>query len=161
LLGGEAVNKTVYALLVQGGIRHGVWRELLLAARFGTVGIIATAVHIVAIFLLLSKTLLPTLVANMLAFLTAFGISFIGHYLWTFRSPGCVGKAIRRFLLISITAFVVNTMLLASLISTGWISTTASAIVSATVIPVITFLASRLWGFQSYRRNESTLNCID
>lgn len=134
--------------LGEGSIRNWLWRELTVTARFGLVGITSTCVHILIVWLLLSQTSLPTLVANMLAFLTAFGISFTGNYLWTFRSPGHPGKTMGRFLLISFSAFAVNSLLLAGLLSAGWLAPTASAIVSAAVIPVITFLASRLWGFK-------------
>jgi putative flippase GtrA len=131
------------------GARRGwLCRELVIAIRFGMVGITATGVHILIVWLLLSQTSLPTLVANMFAFLTAFGISFTGNYLWTFRSPGCPGKAMRRFLVISGSAFAVNTLLLSSLLRSGWLSSTEAATVSAAVIPVITFLASRFWGFK-------------
>jgi putative flippase GtrA len=142
------VSKKGDASLVLESIRNWIWRELAVATRFGLVGITATCVHILIVWLLLSKTLLPTLVANMLAFLTAFGISFTGNYLWTFGSPGHPGKAMRRFLMISVSAFAVNSLLLAWLLTTGWLAPTASAIVSATAIPAITFWASRLWGFK-------------
>ncbi|NWG39428.1 MAG: GtrA family protein [Hydrogenophilaceae bacterium] len=123
-------------------------RELLTAARFGLVGIAATAVHILTVWTLLSVTLLPAIVANLVAFLTAFGVSFAGNYLWTFRTPGYPTEAARRFFVISGGAFVANTLLFASLLKGAWFSPTVSAIVSATVVPVISFTASRLWGFR-------------
>jgi putative flippase GtrA len=136
----------------KGGVRARLWHELLVAARFGMIGVTATAVHVLIVWLLLSGTSLPPLVANMFAFLTAFGISFAGNYLWTFRSPGNPIKAMRRFLLISVSAFAVNTLLLAGLLRGGWFSPTAAAIVSAAVVPMITFLAARLWGFRDYKK---------
>jgi putative flippase GtrA len=137
------------------GTRARLWHELVVVARFGMVGITATAVHILMVWLLLSKTALPPLIANMFAFLTAFGISFAGNYLWTFGSPGNPGKAMRRFVLISASAFAVNTLLLASLLRGGWLSPTVAAIVSAAVVPTITFLASRLWGFKGHKEASS------
>lgn len=134
-----------------GRLRAWLWRELFVAARFGMVGVAATAVHILIVWLLLSETTLQPLVANMFAFLTAFGISFTGNYFWTFSSPGDPGKAMRRFLLISVSAFALNTLLLASLLRGGWLSPIVAAIVSAAVVPAITFLASRLWGFQNHK----------
>jgi putative flippase GtrA len=142
-------------LLDKGGTRARLWHELVVAARFGMVGITATAVHILMVWLLLSETALPPLIANMFAFLTAFGISFAGNYLWTFGSPGNPGKAMRRFVLISASAFAVNTLLLASLLRGGWLSPTVAAIVSAAVVPAITFVASRLWGFKGHKEASS------
>jgi putative flippase GtrA len=141
--------------LDQGGTRARLWHELVVAARFGMVGITATAVHILMVWLFLSETALPPLIANMFAFLTAFGISYTGNYLWTFGSPGNPGKAMRRFFLISVSAFALNTLLLAILLRAGWLSPTVAAIVSAAIVPAITFVASRLWGFQGHKEAAS------
>jgi putative flippase GtrA len=134
-----------------------VWRELFTAARFGVVGIAATVVHILIVWTLLSVTLLSALVANTFAFLIAFGVSFAGNYLWTFGSPGCPAQAARRFFVISGGAFAVNILLLASLVHGAWLSPVASAIVSAAVIPVITFTANRLWGFRRPKRDTGKI----
>ncbi len=123
-------------------------RELIFATRFGMVGITATAVHIIVVSFLLSEIQFPTLLANTLAFLTAFSISFTGNYFWTFQTPGSLRKVMQRFLLISISAFIANTLLLATILSAKWFSPLFSAIVSATLIPVMTFLVSRLWVFR-------------
>jgi putative flippase GtrA len=129
-------------------VRRKLWRETIIAARFGLVGVMATVVHIVVVSFVLSETLLPTLLANTLAFLAATCISFTGNYIWTFQSPGDPRRAMRRFLLISVSAFVANTLLLVTIIQAGWLSPLFATISSAAIIPLITFLASRLWGFQ-------------
>lgn len=123
-------------------------RELLTILRFGSVGVIATVVHILVVWVLLNHTRLPALISNAIAFLTAFGVSFFGHYFWTFQNPGNPGRAIRRFLLISTGGFAMNTLLLAAMLRIGWLSPFASAVVSVAIIPLVTFLASRLWGFR-------------
>lgn len=132
--------------------RKRFWMEAIIASRFGLIGIIATFIHVLVISILLSETQLPILMANTLAFLGAFSISFTGNYFWTFESPGDLSRAMWRFLLISASAFLVNTLILVILIRVGWLTPFLSAIFSATVIPVITFLASRLWGFRYVRR---------
>lgn len=128
---------------------HGrVLREVLTAARFGVVGLAATALHIGVVWILLSHTALPALLANLIAFLCAFGISFTGNYIWTFSAPGSPGRAMRRFFLISLAAFIANSMLLAAILAGGWLSPRLAAVASASMAPSITFLASRLWGFR-------------
>lgn len=123
------------------------WREALIAARFGFVGIIATAVHIMTVWILLEETAIAPVTANTLAFLMAFAISFAGNYLWTFRSPGNPRRAVFRFFVIAACTFAVNTLLLSILVHQGWFSSVVSAICSAAVVPVISFIASRLWVF--------------
>jgi putative flippase GtrA len=129
------------------------WRELLIAARFGLVGIVATAVHIMVVWLSLGEAGITPISANTLAFLMAFGISFAGNYLWTFRSPGSPRRAMFRFFVIAVCAFAANTLLLAFLVHKGWFSPVVSAIFSASVVPVISFVASRLWGFEGYKES--------
>ncbi|MBH3341405.1 GtrA family protein [Pseudomonas mendocina] len=127
-------------------------REMIIASRFTLVGITATGVHILVLWLLISHAGLSTLLANLFAFMTAFGISFAGNYIWTFSAPGQPYKAVRRFLLISGTAFVTNSLLLAWLLSTKWLAPIHAALFCAAAIPAITFVASRLWGFNYSRR---------
>jgi len=128
-------------------IGHKLLVEFLLAIRFGLVGILATAIHIATLWMLLSNTLLPVLVANTIAFINAFGFSFAGNYLWTFGAPGSPRRAMSRFFTISVSAFALNSVLLGAILKLGWFEPALAAIGSAVVIPVITFSASRFWGF--------------
>ncbi len=130
------------------------WRELLIAARFGLVGIFATVVHITVIWLLLKQAGTTLILANTLAFLTAFDISFLGNYVWTFRSPGNPRRAMFRFFLIAVSAFAANTLILVFLMQGEWFSPIFAAIFSASVVPVISFAASRLWGFKDHKETN-------
>jgi putative flippase GtrA len=124
------------------------WREVLTASRFGLVGVSATVVHIMVVWLLLKQAGLTPISANTLAFLTAFGVSFTGNYLWTFGSPGKPWRAIIRYLFIAVSAFSVNTTILVFLVYGGWFSVLSSAVFSAAIVPVVSYSASRLWGFE-------------
>ena len=123
--------------------------ELVVALRFGVIGILATAIHIAVVWLLLSTSGLPTLLANTIAFINACGISFTGNYFWTFGAPGAPRRALCRFLTISISAFFLNSLLLSAILQLQLFSPPLAASGSAAVIPLITFLASRFWGFKS------------
>lgn len=124
------------------------FHEILIAGRFGLIGILSTLVHVSTIWLIFLFTNITPIVANTFAFLTAFSISFTGNYLWTFRSPGSPLRAIFRFFFIAINAFLVNTLVLNFLVYKGWFLPLTSAILSASLVPFITFLASRLWCFK-------------
>ncbi|MCM8627397.1 GtrA family protein [Accumulibacter sp.] len=136
------------SLLATRAPGRGACREFLAAARFGLIGLMATAVHLLMVWQLIARTELPALVANLLAFLTAFWVSFVGNYFWTFQVPGSPWRALCRFLLIATSGLALNTLLLACLLSGNLLSPTAAALVSTAAVPAVTFLASRFWGFR-------------
>lgn len=129
-------------------LKRTLWREWLFAARFGLVGIAATAFHLAVAWILLKSTEVAPILVNTTAFLLAFGVSFVGNYVWTFRSPGNAGRAISRFFAIAVCAFAANTVILAFLLQKGWLSPVASVLVSAAVVPIMSYTASRRWGFR-------------
>lgn len=126
---------------------NSILSEIFLIIRFGMVGSVATMIHVLTLWALLSKATLSIFFANTISFFCAFGFSFIGNYLWTFGAPGSPKGALRRFFFISANAFLVNNVVLALVLRLGWIDSTCAALCSALVIPVITFLASRFWCF--------------
>ena len=135
------------ALKAQRSSNENFFREIITAARFGLVGLISTVVHIAIVFLLLTFASVGPMLANTLAFLTAFCISFTGNYLWTFRSPGNPRRAAFRFFVIAFGAFIINTLILSFLIQGNWFSVGFSAMIAASAMPALSYLLSRFWGF--------------
>ncbi|WP_153098808.1 GtrA family protein [Paraburkholderia hayleyella] len=123
-------------------------REIIIASRFGLVGLLSTTVHITIVWLLLVTSSISPIAANTTAFLVAFVISFSGNYLWTFRSPGSPHRAAFRFFIIAVCAFIINTTILAFLVRKNWFPAAFSATISASVVPAISYSLSRLWGFR-------------
>lgn len=129
----------------------------MVISRFSVVGVAATLCHMLIVWTLITMGI-STLLANVLAFLSAFAVSFGGHYWWTFRVPGNPKRAATRFLIISSAAFAANNMLLVILLRVSWFSPVVSAVIAAMVIPVLTFMLSRLWAFQPGTRAPSLLD---
>jgi hypothetical protein len=75
---------------------------------------------------LIETTNAPVLLANLIAFLTAFGISQ-----FTGQSKG------GRFFLVSSSAFAANTLLLAFLTRAEWLQPAVAAVLAAAVIPYL------------------------
>lgn len=130
-------------------------RNLATVARFGLVGLAATGMHMLALHFLCSRTALPILAANTLAFLLAFGISFSGHYLWTFRAPGTPLRAAVRFFVIAGIAFLLNTLTLVVVNASGLLAPFHASLVAVFVIPPTTYIASRLWAFQAAQSSNA------
>ena len=131
-----------------GTIIHQVKQEVLTMSRFTLVGIAAACVHISIVWALITQLGIETLLANLVAFLTAFMVSFTGQYLWTFRSKRYWQSALIRFFLISLFGFAVNNIVLITLLDMRIMSDSFTAVLSACVIPVVTYLAGRFWAFK-------------
>jgi len=130
-----------------GSIIHKARQEVLTLSRFTLVGITAAFVHIGIVWVLITQHEIETLLANLVAFLTAFMVSFTGQYLWTFRTKRYWQSALIRFFLISLAGFSGNNIVLISLLDMGVMSDSFAAILSACVIPIVTYLAGRFWAF--------------
>ena len=130
-----------------GTIIHQAKQEVLTLSRFTLVGIVAACVHISIVWFLITYLGIEALLANLAAFLSAFIVSFTGQYLWTFRSKRYWQSALMRFFLISLFGFMVNNIVLIALLDVGIMSDSLSAVLSACIIPVVTYLAGRFWAF--------------
>jgi putative flippase GtrA len=143
LIPGEAVTAGI-------GLKANAIRECLTAARFGLVGAAATIVHVSVAWTLIVNVDTPVLLANLIAFALAFGVSFVGNYVWTFRVPGRPHRAFARFVVIALSAFAANNVLLVSMLSLNCCKQSTAAVGAAAVVPAVTFLGSRLWGFRQH-----------
>lgn len=122
--------------------------ELFFTIRFALIGLLATGIHVITLWLLLSNSSLSVVVANTLAFLLAFCFSFSGHYLWTFEAKNSLKVALPKFLVVSLAAFFFNSVFLVVLLKANLVSPIFSAIGSIAIIPAFTFIVSRFWVFQ-------------
>jgi putative flippase GtrA len=127
---------------------HRTTHELLVASRFALVGAASTILHISIVWSLIAEFDVEPLIANLTAFVFAFGFSFIGHYLWSFRSSRAWQSALIRFISVSLAAFAANNVTLAILLDLRLLNPTLAAVFSACLIPLFTFVTGRLWTFK-------------
>jgi len=131
--------------------------ESAAAGKFAIVGVLATLTHAAVAASLLQSGVLSAFPANVCGFLVAFGVSFSGHYLWSFahlRQQGKALKSMTRFLIIALAGFALNSFVL-----TLWLSLTPwpdlfGLLVSIAIVPALSFLGARLWAF-SHRPAET------
>ena len=119
-------------------------------AWFIVVGCSAAAVHLGTVVLLVSGFGWLPLVANIVAWLVAFCVSFSGHWHLTFPHSGApMVRAIKRFFLISLTGFAINEAMYAVLLHfTGarWYAVVLFFVLLA--VAVMTYLLSSRWAFR-------------
>lgn len=115
--------------------------------RFALVGAGATVLHIASGSILIAIGI-PQLVANLLAFLMAFGFSFMGHWGYTFAKEQVpLSRAFRRFVTVAAVGFVLNETVLALLlqVTDALVAALACAVL---VAAAATFVLGRSWAFR-------------
>lgn len=122
--------------------------ELLTVSRFSLIGIAAACIHIGIIWILIAQTDISVLIANFVAFMIAFGFSFIGQYFWTFRSTSNLRRTLLRFFSVALGAFITNNLILVVLLNAQLLDDLLAAVLAVFVVPLITYLAGRFWAFR-------------
>lgn len=114
---------------------------------FLAVGGSAAAVHFGVVLLLVSQHQAPALAANVLGFLVAFCVSFLGHHRLTFAGGSASARqSLPRFAAVAVLGFVSNELLYALLLALGFDYRLALLAVLVTVAGM-TWLLSRYWAF--------------
>ena len=114
--------------------------------RFAVVGTIVAACYVIFYLTLLALGLSQPF-ANIIAFLTAVAIQYVGQALWTFRRPLAIPTQIGRFLGTIGLGLVVSALITGVLgPSFGW-SSWVSAVLVTLVLPVQNFIFFRIWVF--------------
>lgn len=117
-------------------------------AWFIAVGCCAAATHWLVVVAVVSTSGLPPLAANVLGWLVAFCVSFIGHYQLTFkhqRAP--IAQAARRFFAVSALGFGVNELAYAWLLHATTLRYDILLALILIAIAGMTFILGRFWAF--------------
>lgn len=116
--------------------------------RFSLVGGSAFAVHFSMVSIVVPLGIQP-LAANVVGFLIAFGVSYIGHRYWTFPTANSARHAaVIRFFAVAVFGFAVNETLYWLLLAATPLGYKTALIVVLAVVAVMTFTVSRLWAFR-------------
>jgi putative flippase GtrA len=117
-------------------------------AAFVAVGSTAAAVHFSVVLLLVAWLAWPPLLANVLGWLVAFGVSLGGHLAVTFRDQQPPRKrAAARFFAVSAGGFALNETAYAMLLGFTGLGYAAALALVLVGVAVATFVLSRHWAF--------------
>lgn len=120
--------------------------------QFVLVGGAAAATHLFAVAALVLGAGMAPLLANVLAFLVAFGVSYHGHALLTFARSGARGwRVALRYFVVASSAFAVNELLYA--LALRWLHwhffwSQAGILI---LVAVGTFVLGKYWAFRAPR----------
>jgi putative flippase GtrA len=116
--------------------------------RFGVIGCTAALVNFIGVVLLVEYLHWQPLVANILAFLIAFNVSYLGHRFWTFSHKQHASNSVFKFFLVAFIGFALNESLFALLLYATPLHYTAALIITIFLVAIITFIFSKLWAFK-------------
>lgn len=121
--------------------------EVAQISRFGVVGIISMLCHGVSLAFWIEIIGFSPVVSNSIAFLTAFSISYLGHYNWTFSSDSDHATSLPRFFVIAASGFLINGIIMDVATNKYDLHYSWGFLIIVITIPLLTYFVSRLWVF--------------
>ena len=116
---------------------------------FAVIGISALLVHFLLVLLLVPQGLQP-LLANVLAYLLAFQVSYWGHRLKTFEAAHLPhSQTLPRFFAVASLSFLLNEGMYYLLLRFTPLDYRMALLLVLFCVAVVTFVLSRLWAFSS------------
>lgn len=127
--------------------------EIRTLTKFVGVGLVATGVHTGLALILANFLGFHPIAANISGFTVAFFISFFGHFFWTFaNSNNTVHQTMPRFIISAIIGAAASNGLLWILLNSVLLPNNISILASIAIVPLVTFLLSRLWIFNARKQ---------
>ena len=120
--------------------------------RFGLVGAAAAATHFVVAVACVRGLAADPQIANVVGFLIAFSVSFLGQWRWTFATHATpLARALPSFFVVSIAGFAVNALAYRLLLTRTPLRYDVALAIVLIGVAAMTFALSRFWAFRSTR----------
>lgn len=115
--------------------------------KFGVVGGVSTLVSSGMFLMLADSFKIAPLLANFLAFLFAFSISYLGHSRWTFENQQHSNEKLIKFLMVSLLGLTINSVLVWLLIHILKQPTYVATFPMIFFTPLVIFCINKFWTF--------------
>lgn len=118
--------------------------------RFALIGVVATLIHALCALALVFYLAVPVIVSHAAGFVIALSVSFFGHYYYSFRSSESLMSCMARFLLVALSAYGLNALLLLLLLEElpNHIGDLIKLLISIAVFPLISYVLGKFWVFR-------------
>ena len=131
---------------------------------FGCVGIAASAAHFFAAIFFVEFQALEIWIANLIGFLAAFPVSYLGHAYLTFkaqrygRESSVTRQSMRRFLSTAMLGFTLNQS--SVVIFADWLALPFRPVLFVTIISVavLLYMLSKFWAFNETAKSRNRSN---
>lgn len=120
---------------------------------FAAVGLIATLVHFCVGIFLIEKLHWAVWLANIVGFLTAWPVSYLGHSYLTFskvkynRQTAVTRTSATRFLVLSLSAFTANQASVVFWVELFGFPHRETMVLTLISVALLTFIAGKIWAF--------------
>ena len=115
--------------------------------RYGMVGITATLIHVLVVFLLVEQGGVAPVLATIPAFLVALGVSYLMNHRWTFLARGGHDHHFPRYAVVAGLGLGLNVLIMALAVNVLGVPYAWGLAVVIMVVPVSGFLLQRHWSF--------------
>ena len=120
--------------------------------RFGVTGSLSTVVHFCSVLFLVSFIRFMPLSANIIAFLIAFIVSYVGHSKFTFRNTAGrsgINPALPKFFITATFSFFLNESMYYYLVKAQHLNYLIALAIVLASVSIVTFSICKLWAFKS------------
>lgn len=136
-----------------------VRRHIIEVMRFGVVGLCATMLYVsLAFFFATTFAQLPSVAAAVAAYLLAGLFSYLAHKVFTFASDGRHRREAPRFAVVSLAGFAMAALLPLILHDLMGLSLVIPVMLTATLVPVMNFVALRWFVFDQGATGEAGMS---
>lgn len=118
--------------------------------RFAGIGITATVIHVLTAIILQGQVGASAQASNLGGFFVAFGFSYAGHALITFKVCRHHATHMRRFFIVSVLGLVLSASITHALHDMFGVQFWLTMLVVAICVPGMTFFASKYWVFSKH-----------
>lgn len=116
--------------------------------RFGTVGGLATLIHLAVAWVAARGGGASPFLANGIGFAAAFSFSYLGHFYWTFGQRDGHSVRLPRFLVVSGAGYCLTNLIVWIVVSRAGLAFEAALLVILFAVPLMTWALSRYWAFR-------------
>ncbi|WP_163859754.1 GtrA family protein [Paenibacillus elgii] len=127
---------------------------LRLLFRYGIVGLLGTALHFAALFVLVEAAKLHPVLASALGFVLVLLVSYALNRRWTFQASASGWKPLAKYTVVSVTGLLLNIGLMYLAVDRlHWHYAVGQCLV-VVAVPISNFLFNYYWTFREKRSGE-------
>jgi putative flippase GtrA len=119
-----------------------------LFGKFALVGVLNTLVHALTTVALVELVQLHPVPASVAGFLLAVAVSFVLNTFWTFRQSDNLQQRFVRFIVVSVTAMLLNTLIMYLAVNVFSLHYLLGLLMVLFVVPVYNFTLNLKWSYR-------------